>query len=41
VRAWARGEVVRVPFALILLAIAVGPLVPQASHWWDDNLHKL
>ena len=29
------------PFALILLAIAVFPLVPQASHWWENNLHKL
>ena len=28
------------PFALILLAIAVLPLMPQASHWWENNLHK-
>jgi len=29
------------PFALILLAIAVLPLTPPASHWWENNLHKL
>ena len=29
------------PFALILLAIAVLPLIPPASHWWENNLHKL
>jgi Na+/H+ antiporter NhaD/arsenite permease-like protein len=29
------------PFAVILLAIAVLPLMPQASHWWENNLHKL
>ena len=29
------------PFALILLAIAVFPLIPRASHWWESNLHKL
>lgn len=29
------------PFALLLLAIAVFPLVPGLSHWWDRNLHKL
>ena len=29
------------PFALILLAIAVLPLMPRASHWWENNLHKL
>ena len=28
------------PFVLILLAIAVFPLIPQASHWWENNLHK-
>ena len=29
------------PFALILLAIAVLPLIPQVSDWWENNLHKL
>jgi Na+/H+ antiporter NhaD/arsenite permease-like protein len=29
------------PFALLLLAIAVFPLVPRLSEWWDSNLHKL
>ena len=29
------------PFALILLVIAVLPLIPQALHWWESNLHKL
>ncbi len=28
------------PFALVLLAIAVFPLVPQAAGWWENNLHK-
>jgi Na+/H+ antiporter NhaD/arsenite permease-like protein len=28
------------PFALLLLAIAVFPLVPALSPWWDSNLHK-
>lgn len=28
------------PFVLLLLAIAVFPLVPGLSHWWDSNLHK-
>ena len=28
------------PFAILLVSIAVLPLIPQASHWWDSNLHK-
>jgi Na+/H+ antiporter NhaD/arsenite permease-like protein len=29
------------PFALLLAAIAVVPLLPSLSHWWDSNLHRL
>jgi len=29
------------PFAAMLLAIAVLPLLPRVSKWWDSNLHKL
>ncbi len=29
------------PFAGLLGAIAVLPLVPRASHWWESNLHRL
>jgi Na+/H+ antiporter NhaD/arsenite permease-like protein len=29
-----------VPFGLLLGAIAVLPLVPRASHWWESNLHR-
>ncbi|MHB8900693.1 MAG: sodium:proton antiporter, partial [Thermoguttaceae bacterium] len=29
-----------VPFALLLGAIAVFPLAPGLSHWWEHNLHK-
>jgi Na+/H+ antiporter NhaD/arsenite permease-like protein len=29
------------PFATLLLAIAVFPLVPRVAGWWDSNLHKL
>ena len=29
------------PFALLLLAIAVLPLVPLAHHWWERNRSKL
>jgi Na+/H+ antiporter NhaD/arsenite permease-like protein len=29
------------PFLLLLLAIAVLPLVPRASHWWEHNRNKL
>jgi Na+/H+ antiporter NhaD/arsenite permease-like protein len=28
------------PFALLLGAIAVLPLVPATSHWWHSNLHR-
>jgi Na+/H+ antiporter NhaD/arsenite permease-like protein len=28
------------PFALLLGAIAVLPLIPAASHWWESNLHR-
>ncbi|MBI1899592.1 MAG: sodium:proton antiporter [Planctomycetia bacterium] len=28
------------PFVLLLGAIAILPLVPRASHWWEHNLHK-
>ncbi len=29
-----------VPFALMLLSIAILPLLPWTAHWWDSNLHK-
>ena len=29
------------PFAALLLAIAVVPLVPHAHHWWETNGFKL
>ncbi len=29
------------PFAGLLVAIAILPLTPGLSHWWDSNLHKL
>ncbi len=29
-----------VPFALLLLIIAVFPMIPKLSHWWEDNRHK-
>ena len=29
-----------VPFALLLGAIAVCPLVPGVAHWWEHNLNK-
>ena len=28
------------PFAALLAAIAVLPLVPAATHWWENNLHR-
>ena len=28
------------PFAILLLAIAILPLIPAAAHWWESNLHK-
>lgn len=29
-----------VPFALLLGAIAIFPLLPRVSHWWESNSHK-
>ncbi len=29
------------PFALLLLTIAVFPLVPRVHHWWERNVSKL
>lgn len=29
-----------IPFALLLLAIAVLPLIPATEHWWESNLHR-
>jgi Na+/H+ antiporter NhaD/arsenite permease-like protein len=28
------------PFALLLAAIALLPLIPGVSHWWHSNLHR-
>lgn len=28
------------PFAFLLLAIAVFPLIPATEHWWESNLHR-
>ena len=28
------------PFALLLGAIAVFPLIPSLLHWWENNLHR-
>ena len=28
------------PFALLLLAIAILPLIPATEHWWENNLHR-
>ncbi|MFM9024860.1 MAG: sodium:proton antiporter [Planctomycetaceae bacterium] len=30
-----------IPFALLLAAIAILPLVPAAAHWWEHNSSKL
>ena len=30
-----------IPFAAMLLCIAVLPLVPHVGEWWEHNLHKL
>ena len=30
-----------IPFAVMLLSIAVLPLVPHVDEWWEHNLHKL
>jgi Na+/H+ antiporter NhaD/arsenite permease-like protein len=34
------GFAMVLPFALLLGAIAVLPLVPATEHWWDNNLHR-
>ncbi|QGJ69174.1 Citrate transporter [Planctomycetales bacterium 10988] len=28
------------PFAALLLAIAILPLLPATEHWWESNLHR-
>ena len=30
-----------IPFAVMLLCIAVLPLIPHVGEWWEHNLHKL
>ena len=30
-----------IPFAVMLLCIAILPLVPHIGEWWEHNLHKL
>ena len=30
-----------IPFAVMLLCIAVLPLIPKVGEWWEHNLHKL
>ena len=30
-----------IPFAVLLLCIAVLPLIPHVGEWWEHNLHKL
>jgi Na+/H+ antiporter NhaD/arsenite permease-like protein len=34
------GFVMMLPFALLLAAIAVFPLLHVTEHWWDSNLHR-
>ena len=29
-----------IPFALLLLAIAILPLIHATEHWWESNLHR-
>lgn len=29
-----------IPFALLLLGIALLPLIPFTEHWWESNLHR-
>lgn len=29
-----------IPFVALLLAIALFPLLPWTSHWWESNLHR-
>jgi Na+/H+ antiporter NhaD/arsenite permease-like protein len=37
----APGLIWAVPFAALLLSIAVLPLFPRTSHWWESNRNKL
>jgi len=30
-----------IPFAVMLLSIAVLPLIPKIGEWWEENTHKL
>ena len=30
-----------IPFAALLLSIAVLPLIPVTSHWWEHNQNRL
>ena len=30
-----------IPFAVMLLCIAVLPLIPHVGEWWEENIHKL
>jgi len=30
-----------IPFAVMLLSIAVLPLIPKVGEWWEENVHKL
>lgn len=30
-----------IPFAVMLLCIAVLPLIPKVGEWWEENTHKL
>lgn len=30
-----------IPFAIMLLSIAVLPLIPHVGEWWEHNVHKL
>jgi Na+/H+ antiporter NhaD/arsenite permease-like protein len=34
------GIVMVLPFALLLGAIALLPLIPATEHWWESNLHR-
>ena len=29
-----------IPFAALLLCIAILPLIPATEHWWESNLHR-
>ena len=30
-----------IPFAVMLLSIAILPLIPKTAEWWESNWHKL